>query len=200
MSECSINQDFLNSSFCSMVCVINPRNAAHLLLVELDCDGTLSFCVVLVVGFDVSCVLPATSCAIFSPNLSLSSLSSFSLRLVAPGRLFMDFCRIFPSSDPPCPSSPISCKSGRASANPSRVVASFLFGRLRFKGFLVAFSMRFTNAECFMTLLSFLEFMKLSDIWAPSRCTGGRAINLDPDFGVLVFERIEGRFLGAVGA
>jgi hypothetical protein len=119
---------------------------------------------------------------------------------VAPGRLFMDFCLIFPASAPSCPRSAISCKSGRASANPSKVVTNFLFGRRRFKGFLFAFSIRFTNAECLMTLLSLLEFMKLSDNSAPSRCVAGRAISPDPDFGVLVFERIEGRLLGAVGA
>jgi hypothetical protein len=51
-----------------------------------------------------------------------------------------------------------------------------------------------------MIRLSFLEFMKLSDIWAPSRCVAGREMSPDPDFGLLVFERMEGRFLGAVGA
>ena len=94
----------------------------------------------------------------------------------------------------------MSCKLGRASANPSNVVTNSLLGRRRFKGFLCALSIRFTNAECLMIRLSFLEFMKLSDIWAPSRCVAGREMSPDPDFGLLVFERMEGRFLGAVGA
>jgi hypothetical protein len=47
--------------------------------------------------------------------------------------------------------------------------------------------------------LSFLEFMKLSDMIAPSLCTGGkRAMRPEPDFEVLL--RIEERLLGAVGA
>ena len=50
-----------------------------------------------------------------------------------------------------------------------------------------------------MTRLSFLLFMKESDIMAPSRCFGGgRAIRPEPELEVLA--RMEGRFLGAVGA
>lgn len=51
-----------------------------------------------------------------------------------------------------------------------------------------------------MIRLSFLEFIKPSEISAPSRCVVGRAISPDPDFEAPVLERIEGRFLGAVGA
>jgi hypothetical protein len=62
--------------------------------------------------------------------------------------------------------------------------------------------MRFTKAECLIVRLSDLEFMKESLIIAPSRC--GREMRPEPECGegvdLRVLERIEGRFLGAVGA
>jgi hypothetical protein len=186
-----------------MVCEMNPLNAAHLPLVALDCARVIllsAACVEFLVELVFPCVLPAANCAMFFPNLSLSIRSNFSLRFVAPGLLLIDFCLIIPFAATLPPSSPRSCKSGRASANPSKVVTSFLLGRRRFKGFLCAFSIRFTKAECLMVRLSFLELINLSDISAPARCVAGRAINPDPDFEVRVLERIEWRFLGAVGA
>jgi hypothetical protein len=50
--------------------------------------------------------------------------------------------------------------------------------------------------------LSFLEFMKLSEMTAPGLWVGGgRAIMPEPAWEVLeVLLRMEGRFLGAVGA
>jgi hypothetical protein len=71
-----------------------------------------------------------------------------------------------------------------------------LFGRRRFKGFLCAFSIRETKAECLMVRLSRLELMNESEMTAPSRCVGGREIRPEPED----FARMEGRFLGAVGA
>jgi hypothetical protein len=74
---------------------------------------------------------------------------------------------------------------------------------------LEAFSIREMKAECFIVRRSFLLLMK--DISADGfdevdlleelgglKDVEGRAIIPDPDFEVL--ERIEGRFLGAVGA
>lgn len=62
-----------------------------------------------------------------------------------------------------------------------------------------AFSIRLTKAECLIVRLSLLEDMKPSDIMAPSRWDGGgRTMSPEPGLGVL--ERIEGRFLGVVGA
>ena len=59
--------------------------------------------------------------------------------------------------------------------------------------------MRFTNAECLIVRLSFLEFMNVSLISAPSRW--GREIMPEPERGVEEdLMRIEGRFLGIVGA
>lgn len=70
------------------------------------------------------------------------------------------------------------------------------------------FSIRDTNAECFMLRLSFLEFMKLSLTVAEVTWTRGRAMRPEPELGLLVvgrdlvedLARIDGRFLGAVGA
>lgn len=65
-----------------------------------------------------------------------------------------------------------------------------------------AFSIRFKKAECLIVRLSFFEFMKESEIMAPGRWVGGgRAIMPEPVWEVLVvLLRMEGRFLGAVGA
>lgn len=64
--------------------------------------------------------------------------------------------------------------------------------------------MRDTKAECLIIRLSFLLFMKLSSgILEGSEVWEGREIRPEPDFEVVVLEvllRIEGRFLGAVGA
>lgn len=65
--------------------------------------------------------------------------------------------------------------------------------------------MRETKAECLIVRLSFLLLMKLaSEIFEGSvGPAGGRAINPEPDLEVealVVRLRIEGRFLGAVGA
>jgi len=64
--------------------------------------------------------------------------------------------------------------------------------------------MRDTKAECLIIRLSFLLFMKLSSgILEGSEVWEGREIRPEPDFEVVVLEvllRMEGRFLGAVGA
>lgn len=163
---------------------MNPRNAAQRFDVAAFWASSPSVCAV-----------PAASCAMFLPNLSLSIFSNFSLLLVAPGLLFMLLCLIFALSV----TASAFPASGRASARDSRVVISFLDGRRRLRGFLCAFSMRLTKAECLIVRLSCLELMKPSPIMAPSRCTeGGRAIRPEPDFAV--FARIEERFFGTVGA
>jgi hypothetical protein len=175
---------FTNSGFCSKVCDMNPLSAAHRFDVATFCASS-----------PLSCALPAASCAIFFPNLSLSILSSFSLLFVAPGLLFKLLCLIFASptirSDSPA--------SGRASVSDSRVVTSFFDGRRRLRGFLCAFSILFTKAECLIRRLSCLEEMKPSSILAPSRCVlSGRASSPDPD--LEIFARTDVRFLGTVGA
>lgn len=129
----------------------------------------------------VGAVLSFTAiiCAMFFPNLSLSVLSSFSFRFIAPGLLFRLFILILPSFS--CPFTK-SSTSGNASASPSNVVLSFLFGRLRFRGLVCDFSIRERNAERLIEILSFFELMNESEITAPSRCTGGgRAIMPEPD-------------------
>jgi hypothetical protein len=175
---------FTNSAFCSNVCDIKPLNAAHLFAVAVFCASS-----------PPACALPAASCAIFLPNLSLSILSNFSLLFVAPGLLFKLLCLIFAS---PMTLSE-SLASGRASASDSSVVTSFLDGRRRLRGFLWAFSIRFTKAECLIRRLSCLEEMKPSEIMAPSRWVlRGRTSSPEPD--LEVFARTDVRFLGAVGA
>jgi len=155
----------LNSSFCSMVCEIKPRRAAHLLAVGFAggcCSAPTIVSLVVGVCIDVA----VTNWAIFLPNLSLSIRSSFSFRFKAPGRLLRLFSVNFPGSflsPKPLSSSP------STSPRLSRFVINFLFGRLRFKGFLCAFSIRFTKAECLIVRLSFLLLMKPSSMIAPSR-------------------------------
>jgi hypothetical protein len=61
--------------------------------------------------------------------------------------------------------------------------------------------MRETKAECFIVRLSFLELMKDGSVtlleW---KAMEGREMKPDPDCEVFeVLERMEGRFLGAVG-
>lgn len=143
-----------NSGFCSSVCDINPLKAAHLFEVAVLCTSSL-----------VVTMLPATSCAIFFPNLSLSNFSSFSRLFVAPGLLFILLCRIF-TSPTTFSTFPV---SGKASASDCSVVISFLEGRRRLRGFWWAFSMRLTKEECLMSLLSAFVLMKPSSIIAPSR-------------------------------
>jgi hypothetical protein len=143
-----------NSGFCSSVCEINPLKAAHLFEVAVFCASSLAVP-----------MLPAASCAIFFPNLSLSIFSSFSRLFVAPGLLFILLCRIFASPT----TLSTSTVSGKASASDSSVVISFLDGRRRLRGFLWAFSIRLTKEECLMSLLSAFVVMKPSSIIAPSR-------------------------------
>jgi hypothetical protein len=63
--------------------------------------------------------------------------------------------------------------------------------------------MRETKAECFVVRRSFLELMKDGSVTLSEwKEVEGRDMRPDPDCEVLleVLERIEGRFLGAVGA
>ena len=95
--------------------------------------------------------------------------------------------------------------SGNASASPSNVVDNFLFGLLRLRGFLWAFSIRFLKAEDLIVCLSLLEERKVGSVCGIERRAGdGREIRLEPKLVMLldlvVLLRSEGRFLGAVGA
>lgn len=65
--------------------------------------------------------------------------------------------------------------------------------------------MREMKAECLIVRRSFLEFMKLGscvlEVVGGLEEGEGREMRPEPDFEVEVaFERMEGRFLGAVGA
>lgn len=63
--------------------------------------------------------------------------------------------------------------------------------------------MRETKAECFIVRRSFLELMKDgSGILSEWKEVDGREMRPDPDCEVLLedLDRMEGRFLGAVGA
>ena len=129
---------------------MNSLKAAHLLpLLWARLTGSLSVAIVL-----PSAGKPAI-CAIFLLNLSFSRLINTSFFFIAPGRLFKLLCLIFASPITVAPFALV-VVSGNASAKDSRVVTSFLDGRLRFLDGAFDFSMREMRAECLIMRLSFL--------------------------------------------
>ena len=96
----------------------------------------------------------AAICAMFLLNLSFSLWINASFFFIAPGLLFKLLCLIFISPIAVAPLA-LSVVSGNASAKDSRVVTSFLDGRLRFLDGALDFSMREMRAECLIIRLSF---------------------------------------------
>lgn len=79
-----------NSGFCSIVWLINPLNASHLLAVGAGAAVPAS-------AAGAAAGTAVVNCAIFFPNLSLSIFSSFSLLFCAPGLVLTLLCLIFAS-------------------------------------------------------------------------------------------------------
>lgn len=131
---------------------MKPLKAAIRSENELDV-GLVS--VVLAAG-PVDCV--TAICAMFFAKRSLSPLSSLSRLFMAPGLDFILFLlMIFTWSvgfSSVVALVGASSSSGKASARASRVVTSFLFGRLRFGALVEDFVTLFIRFACLMRLLS----------------------------------------------
>ena len=135
---------------------MNPLKAAHLLPILLTpFPGPSSETVVPPTG------CKAAICAMFLLNLSFSKLINASFFFIAPGRLLKLLCLILASPTTVVPSVS-SVASGNASAKDSRVVTSFLDGRLRFFEGPLDSSMRETRAECLIIRLSFFVVLNSS--------------------------------------
>lgn len=136
-----------------MVCEMKLRNAAQR-LEDIDCLGSWAPAKAASGAGDCK---PVAICAIFLANLSLSALSSFSFRFIAPGLCLRLLCLMTLTWLLVGASSPA---SGSASARESRLVTSFFDGRRRLRGLFRDFSIFETNAECLIMRLSFFELWK----------------------------------------
>ena len=81
---------FTNSGFCSIVWLINPLNASHLLAVGAGATAPAS-------AAEAAAGPAVVNCAMFFPNRSLSIFSSFSLLFCAPGLVLTLLCLILAS-------------------------------------------------------------------------------------------------------
>ncbi len=168
----------------SVVFWINCLNAAHLLplLQPVFTTSPLFTAASPTVG-------KAAICAMFLLNLSFSRLIKASFFFIAPGLLFKLVCLIFALPTTIAPSVSL-VVSGNASAKDSRVVISFLDGRLRFLDGAFDFSMREMRAECFIMRLSFFVVLNNPSLLRSLEMVLGRE-----ELDLRVGEVAEGRLL-----